>query len=70
MRLPVLVFILIAAVLTAASGLAYYGYSYSSAQSVRERALIMDTTLELAEEKVIGIESEMIKVEPKRRRKK
>lgn len=63
MRLPVLVFILIAAVLTAASGLAYYGYSYSSALSVRERALIMDTTLELAEEKVIGIESEMIKAD-------
>ena len=63
MRRPALVIILIAAVLTAASGLAYYGYSYSSALSVRERALIMDTTLELAEEKVIGIESELIKAD-------
>lgn len=61
MRRPVLVFMLIAAVLTAASGLAYYGYSYSSALSARERALIMDTTRELAEEKVVGIESELIK---------
>lgn len=63
MRRPVLVFVLIAAVLTAAAGLAYYGYSYSSALSVRERALIMDTTRELAEEKVIGIESELIKAD-------
>jgi two-component system phosphate regulon sensor histidine kinase PhoR len=45
----------------AAAGLAYYGYSYSRALSIRERALIMDTTRELAEEKVIGIETELIK---------
>jgi two-component system phosphate regulon sensor histidine kinase PhoR len=41
--------------------LAYYGYSYSQELSIRERVTIMDTTRELAEEKVIGIESELIK---------
>lgn len=61
MRRPVLVYVLIAAVVVAAAGLAYYGYSYSRALSMRERAVIVDTTRELAEEKVIGIESEIIK---------
>lgn len=61
MRRPALVYALIAAVVMAAAGLAYYGYSYSQELSIRERAVIVDTTRELAEEKVIGIESEIIK---------
>lgn len=61
MRRPLLVFALIAAVLIAASGLAYYGFSYSNELQSRERAVIIDTMRELAEEKVIGIESELIK---------
>ncbi len=60
MRRPILVYVLITAVFMAASGLAYYGYSYSRQLSVRERAVILDTMRELAEEKVIGIENELI----------
>ena len=60
MRRPVLVYVLITAVFLAASGLAYYGYSYSRELSIRERAVILDTMRELAEEKVIGIENELI----------
>lgn len=60
MRRPVLVYVLISAVFLAASGLAYYGYSFSRALSTRERAVILDTMRELAEEKVIGIENELI----------
>lgn len=58
-----LVYALIAAVLAAAVGLALYGYSYSNELSRRERLVIMDTMRELAEEKVIGIESEIIKAD-------
>jgi two-component system phosphate regulon sensor histidine kinase PhoR len=61
MRRPVLVYVLMAAVVAAAAGLAYYGYSYSRELSIRERAVILDTMRELAEEKIIGIESELIK---------
>ena len=60
MRRLLLVYVLISAVFLAASGLAYYGYSYSRELSVRERAVILDTMRELAEEKVIGIENELI----------
>jgi two-component system, OmpR family, phosphate regulon sensor histidine kinase PhoR len=63
MRRPALVYLLIAAVLLAAGGLAYYGYSYSAELSDRERYAILDTMRELAEEKVIGIESEILKSE-------
>jgi two-component system phosphate regulon sensor histidine kinase PhoR len=38
-------------------GLAYYGYSYTSEVSTRERDIVQDTMRDLAEEKVIGIES-------------
>ena len=63
MRRLVLVYLLIAAVLVAAVGLAIYGYFYSSELSNRERQVGMDTMRELAEEKVIGIESEVIKAD-------
>jgi two-component system phosphate regulon sensor histidine kinase PhoR len=61
MRRPALVYVLMAAVIAAAAGLAYYGYRYSRELSIRERAVILDTMRELAEEKIIGIESELIK---------
>ncbi|WP_199350894.1 sensor histidine kinase [Haliangium ochraceum] len=61
MHRPILVYGLMAAVIVAAAGLAYYGYRYSRELSVRERAVILDTMRELAEEKIIGIESELIK---------
>ncbi|WP_428266471.1 sensor histidine kinase [Haliangium sp.] len=61
MSRPVWVYLLMAAVVAAAGGLAYYGYRYSRELSVRERAVILDTMRELAEEKIIGIESELIK---------
>jgi two-component system phosphate regulon sensor histidine kinase PhoR len=57
MRRLLLVNALIFAVLAAAIGLAYYGYSYTSEVSTREREIIEDTMKDLAEEKVIGIES-------------
>jgi two-component system, OmpR family, phosphate regulon sensor histidine kinase PhoR len=59
-RRVVVIYTLIVAVLAAAVGLAYYGYSFASEVATRERAVISDTTRELAEEKVIGIESQMI----------
>jgi two-component system phosphate regulon sensor histidine kinase PhoR len=57
MRRLLLVNALIFAVLASAVGLAYYGYSYTSEVSTREREIIQDTMRDLAEEKVIGIES-------------
>ena len=57
------IYLLIAAVLAAAVGLAVYGYFYSSELSNRERQVVMDVMRELAEEKVIGIESEVIKAD-------
>lgn len=57
MRRLIVVNVLIFAVLASAVGLAYYGYSYTSEVSTRERAVITDTMRELAEEKVAGIES-------------
>src|SRR5215831_13783219 len=57
MRRLLLVNALIFAVLASAIGLAYYGYSYTSEVSTREREIIEDTMRDLAEEKVIGIES-------------
>jgi two-component system phosphate regulon sensor histidine kinase PhoR len=56
-RRLIVVNVLIFAVLASAVGLAYYGYSYTSEVSTRERAVIQDTMRELAEEKVAGIES-------------
>jgi len=56
-RRLIVVNVLIFAVLASAVGLAYYGYSYTSEVSTRERAVITDTMRELAEEKVAGIES-------------
>ncbi|GAB4564250.1 MAG: hypothetical protein Tsb0020_14230 [Haliangiales bacterium] len=61
MRPNALIYALMAAVLAAVSGLAYYAYSASRALSVRERAVMLDTMRELAEEKILGIESELIK---------
>jgi two-component system phosphate regulon sensor histidine kinase PhoR len=52
-----------AIVLLAAGGLAYYGYSFSTALSNRERLVILDTLRELAAEKLIGIESEIDQID-------
>lgn len=59
MRRAVWVNLLITAVLAAAAGLAYYAANLAR----RERALAEDTVRELAEEKVIGIESEILRSE-------
>ncbi|MBK9030227.1 MAG: HAMP domain-containing histidine kinase [Myxococcales bacterium] len=56
---------LIFAVLASASALAYYGYSYTAEAASRERALIADTMRELAEEKIIGIESPIVEADEK-----
>ncbi len=65
MRRLLVVNALIFAVLASASALAYYGYSYTADLSSRERALVEDTMHELAAEKVIGIESQIIDVDQK-----
>ncbi len=65
MRRLLVVNALIFAVLASAAALAYYGYSYTAEASIRERALIQDTMRELAEEKVIGIETPMIEADEK-----
>lgn len=53
------VYLLIAAVLVATAGLGFYSYSYSSQAASRDRMIILGTMAELAEEKVLGIESEI-----------
>ncbi len=65
MRRLLVVNALIFAVLASAAALAYYGYSYTADLSSRERALAEDTMHELAAEKVIGIESQIIDVDQK-----
>src|SRR5687767_15344428 len=65
MRRLLLVNALIFAILASAIGLAYYGYSYTNEVSTRERAIILDTMRELAEEKVIGIESQLVETDKK-----
>jgi two-component system phosphate regulon sensor histidine kinase PhoR len=57
--------LLIFAVLASATALAYYGYIYTAEASSRERALITDTMRELAEEKIIGIESPVVEADAK-----
>ena len=61
MRRGLLVYVLIPAGLLAAAGLAYYSYRLSGDVETRERQAILDTTRELALEKVLGIEAEIIK---------
>jgi two-component system phosphate regulon sensor histidine kinase PhoR len=61
MRRRAFVYLLIPAVLLAAAGLAYYSYRYSSALATRERQAILETTRELAEEKILNIEAELVK---------
>ncbi len=65
MRRLLVVNALIFAVLASAAALAYYGYSYTAEASSRERAIIQDTMRELAEEKVIGIETPMLEADEK-----
>lgn len=60
LRRAYLIYFLVFAVLAAAVALAYYGYSFANEVSSRERAIIFDTTRELAEEKVAGIESQIL----------
>ena len=54
---------LIPAVLIAVAGLAYFSYTYTSELSSRERHVLLDTMAELAEEKVVGIRSEIIRTD-------
>jgi two-component system phosphate regulon sensor histidine kinase PhoR len=65
MRRLLVVNALIFAVLASATALAYYGYSYTAEASSRERAIIQDTMRELAEEKIIGIETPMLEADEK-----
>jgi two-component system, OmpR family, phosphate regulon sensor histidine kinase PhoR len=65
MRRLIVVNALIFAVLASAVALAYYGYSYTAEASSRERAIIQDTMRELAEEKIIGIETPMLEIDEK-----
>ena len=59
MRRPIVAFAVIAAVLIAVLGLTYYSYRNTPS----ERLVILDTMRELASEKVIGIQTEIIKAE-------
>ena len=63
MRRLLTVYILVVAVLLAAVGLAYSSYTRSLELSAQERHVILDTMRELAEEKVISIESEILEVD-------
>lgn len=56
-------YLLIPAVLIAAIGLAAVSYIYSQKLSSRERLVIMDTMRELAQEKIVGIETEIIEAD-------
>lgn len=58
-RRPFVAFAVIAAVLIAALGLTYYSYRNTPS----ERLVILDTMRELASEKVVGIQTEIIKAE-------
>lgn len=58
-----LLYVLIPAVLIAAAGLAYFSYTYSSELSTRDRHVLMDTMAELGGEKVVGIQSEILRTE-------
>jgi len=63
MRRLTLLYILIGTVLSAAVGLAIYSYVISNKLSERERLVILDTMRELAGEKIVGIESEIVKAD-------
>lgn len=65
MRRLLLVNALIFAILVAAAALAYYGYSYTSEVSSREREIIRDTLRELADEKVLEIEGQLLDADEK-----
>jgi two-component system phosphate regulon sensor histidine kinase PhoR len=65
LRRLIVIYALIFAVLASATALAYYSYSYTSEAATRERAIIEDTMRELAEEKIFGIESQIIDAEEK-----
>lgn len=56
---------LIFAILVAAAALAFYGYSYTSEVSSREREIIRDTLRELADEKVLEIEGHLLDADEK-----
>ena len=65
MRRLIAINALIFAVLASASALAYYGYSYTAEAASRERALMTDTMRELAEEKIIAIETPIVEADEK-----
>jgi two-component system, OmpR family, phosphate regulon sensor histidine kinase PhoR len=56
---------LIFAILVAAAALAFYGYSYTSEMSSREREIIGETLRELADEKVLQIEGPILDADEK-----
>jgi two-component system phosphate regulon sensor histidine kinase PhoR len=64
-RRLILINVIIFAVLAATVALAYYGYSFAAVAAARERTIIQDTMRELAEEKVIGIETQLIDADQK-----
>jgi two-component system, OmpR family, phosphate regulon sensor histidine kinase PhoR len=64
-RRLLLVNALIFAILVAAAALAFYGYSYTSEVSSREREIIRDTLRELADEKVLEIEGQLLDADEK-----
>jgi two-component system, OmpR family, phosphate regulon sensor histidine kinase PhoR len=63
MARKLLIYLLIPAVLMAAIGLAYVSYRYSNDLANREREAMMDTLRELAQEKVLNIEGELLQTE-------
>lgn len=65
MRRLLVINVLIFATLVAAIALAYYGYSYTSEVSSREREIIRDTLRELADEKVLEIEGQLLDADEK-----
>src|SRR5687768_1292855 len=65
MRRLIVANLLVFAVLASAAALAYYGWSYTAEVSSRERALVEDTMRELAEEKIVNIESLLVDADKK-----
>lgn len=65
MRRIIVINSIVFAVLAASLALAYFGYSYTAQASARERTIVRDTLRELAEEKVIGIETQITDTDQK-----
>src|SRR5688572_509677 len=59
------VYVLFAAILAAAAGLAFYGYSYSAEAASRDRQVLLDTLTALVDEKRANIESQIAETDRK-----